>query len=245
MTGLSPRPAGGGGRGGPGSGSPRCAAPPGRSPVSPPGTCPPGRSSAPPPWPPSVRSSPLRLRRDEDGTGGLPGNGASGRVAQAGRGRVARGQGAARVLRGRRGPGRLPDPPRLHGRGRVAAAAAAGRGVARVRGGKAAADVAWYGMEASARWGVTRSIAARRSATPYLLLDLARARESFRALAAALPGMAVHYAVKANPHRSAAGLPAPRRVPVRGRILGGGPRGDPGRCGPGNGAVHPSGQARR
>jgi ornithine decarboxylase len=67
--------------------------------------------------------------------------------------------------------------------------------------GKAAADVAWYGMEASARWGVTRSIAARRPATPYLLLDLARARESFQALAAALPGMAVHYAVKANPHR--------------------------------------------
>ncbi|HXZ72821.1 MAG TPA: hypothetical protein VEH31_18380, partial [Streptosporangiaceae bacterium] len=67
--------------------------------------------------------------------------------------------------------------------------------------GKAAADVAWYGMEASARWGVTRSIAARRPGTPYLLLDLARARESFQALAAALPGMAVHYAVKANPHR--------------------------------------------
>ena len=66
--------------------------------------------------------------------------------------------------------------------------------------GKAAADVAWYGMEASARWGVTRSIAARQPATPYLLLDLAHARESFQALAAALPGMAVHYAIKANPH---------------------------------------------
>jgi hypothetical protein len=56
--------------------------------------------------------------------------------------------------------------------------------------GKAAADAAWYGMEASARWSVTRSIAARQPATPYLLLDLARARESFRALAAALPGVA-------------------------------------------------------
>jgi len=32
--------------------------------------------------------------------------------------------------------------------------------------GKAAADVAWYGMEASARWGVARSIAARRPAGP-------------------------------------------------------------------------------
>jgi hypothetical protein len=66
--------------------------------------------------------------------------------------------------------------------------------------GKAAADVAWYGLEASARWGVTRSTAARPSATPYLLLDVAHARESFLALAAALRGIAVHYAVKANPH---------------------------------------------
>jgi hypothetical protein len=33
--------------------------------------------------------------------------------------------------------------------------------------GKAAADVAWYGMEASARWGVTRSAAARQPTTPY------------------------------------------------------------------------------
>lgn len=66
--------------------------------------------------------------------------------------------------------------------------------------GKAAADVAWYGMEALARRGVARSIAVTQSATPYLLLDLARARESFQGLAAGLPGTAVHYAVKANPH---------------------------------------------
>jgi hypothetical protein len=32
--------------------------------------------------------------------------------------------------------------------------------------GKAVADVAWYGMEASARWGVTRSIAAGQPAAP-------------------------------------------------------------------------------
>ena len=32
--------------------------------------------------------------------------------------------------------------------------------------GKAAADVAWYGMEASARWGVTRSTAAGRPPAP-------------------------------------------------------------------------------
>jgi ornithine decarboxylase len=66
--------------------------------------------------------------------------------------------------------------------------------------GKAIADVAWYGMEASARRSVTWSAAAALPTTPYLLLDLARARESFRELTAALPGMAVHYAVKANPH---------------------------------------------
>ena len=66
--------------------------------------------------------------------------------------------------------------------------------------GKAAADVAWYGMEAVARRGVTRSVTARQQVTPYLLLDLAHARESFQALTAAMPGMAVHYAVKANPH---------------------------------------------
>src|SRR5215469_10200169 len=82
--------------------------------------------------------------------------------------------------------------------------------------GKAAADVAWYAMEASARRGMARGAAAGQSAsarrgmargaaaaqraTPYLLLDLARARDCFAALAAALPGVSVHYAVKANPH---------------------------------------------
>ena len=66
--------------------------------------------------------------------------------------------------------------------------------------GKVTADVAWYGMEASARRGVTRSGRAGPPSTPYLLLDLARVEESFRELAAALPGIAVHYAVKANPH---------------------------------------------
>ena len=66
--------------------------------------------------------------------------------------------------------------------------------------GKAAADVAWYGTEALARRGATRTAAGRPRATPYLLLDVARARESFRSLAAALPGVAVHYAIKANPH---------------------------------------------
>jgi hypothetical protein len=69
--------------------------------------------------------------------------------------------------------------------------------------GKAAADVAWYGLEASARRGVAWSAAGTKAragqATPFLVLDLARARESFRQLAAALPGVAVHYAVKANP----------------------------------------------
>jgi ornithine decarboxylase len=66
--------------------------------------------------------------------------------------------------------------------------------------GKAAADVAWYAMEASARRGITRGAATTTPATPYLLLDLARAKDCFAALAAALPGVRVHYAVKANPH---------------------------------------------
>jgi ornithine decarboxylase len=45
-----------------------------------------------------------------------------------------------------------------------------------------------------------RGFGASQPQRPYLLLDLARARESYRALAAGLPGVAVHYAVKANPH---------------------------------------------
>jgi ornithine decarboxylase len=65
--------------------------------------------------------------------------------------------------------------------------------------GKVAADVAWYGMEASARRGVARTVPGGQPATPYVLLDLARAKDSFAELAAALPGVAVHYAVKANP----------------------------------------------
>jgi ornithine decarboxylase len=66
--------------------------------------------------------------------------------------------------------------------------------------GKAAADLAWYGMEALARQGMARSLAVARPATPYLRLDITRAAVSFGELAAALPGMTVHYAVKANPH---------------------------------------------
>ena len=66
--------------------------------------------------------------------------------------------------------------------------------------GKAAADLAWYGMEASARRGMARSLAVAQPATPYLRLDVGRAADSFRELAAALPGVAVYYAVKANPH---------------------------------------------
>jgi ornithine decarboxylase len=70
--------------------------------------------------------------------------------------------------------------------------------------GKAAADVAWYGLEASARRGVTWSVRAAKPgtaklATPYLALDPACAAECFSELAAALPGIAIHYAVKANP----------------------------------------------
>jgi ornithine decarboxylase len=66
--------------------------------------------------------------------------------------------------------------------------------------GKAAADVAWYGMEAVSRWGVTKSVNGRGPAAPRLLLDPRRAVDSYRALAAAFPKVAIHYAVKANPH---------------------------------------------
>ena len=66
--------------------------------------------------------------------------------------------------------------------------------------GKVAADVSWYGVEASARRSVAWTVLGARPATPYVLLDLARAKDSFAELAAALPGVAVHYAVKANPH---------------------------------------------
>ena len=66
--------------------------------------------------------------------------------------------------------------------------------------GKAAADAAWYGMEASVRRGVAQSAAATQPKPRYLPLDLARARESFQELTAAFPTMTVHYAVKANPH---------------------------------------------
>src|SRR5215469_5600765 len=66
--------------------------------------------------------------------------------------------------------------------------------------GKVAADAAWYGMEALARRGVAWTVLGARPAAPYVLFDLARAQSSFAELAAALPGVAVHYAVKANPH---------------------------------------------
>ena len=66
--------------------------------------------------------------------------------------------------------------------------------------GKIAADMAWHGMKASPRRVVPWTVTAAQPATPYLLLDLARANDSFAELAAALPGVAVHYAVKANPH---------------------------------------------
>ena len=66
--------------------------------------------------------------------------------------------------------------------------------------GKAAADLAWYGMEASARRAWPGRPPAARPATPYLRLDVTRAAGSFAELAAAFPGVAVHYAVKANPH---------------------------------------------
>src|SRR5215469_14110925 len=66
--------------------------------------------------------------------------------------------------------------------------------------GKIATDMAWHGMKASPRVGVPWSVAAGPPATPYLLLDLARANDSFAELAGALAGVAVHYAVKANPH---------------------------------------------
>jgi len=80
------------------------------------------------------------------------------------------------------------------------AAALAGRVWLGLAVGKIAADMAWHGMKAGPRGGVPWTVTAVQPATPHLLLDLARARDSFAELAAALPGVAVHYAVKANPH---------------------------------------------
>jgi hypothetical protein len=85
---------------------------------------------------------------------------------QAGRGRVARGQRAARLLRGAEA---LDDflirPGCLAGAAWLLRSLPGGVWLGFVVG-KAVADIAWYGMEASARWGVTRSIAAGQPAAP-------------------------------------------------------------------------------
>jgi ornithine decarboxylase len=54
--------------------------------------------------------------------------------------------------------------------------------------------------EAHLRLAAAPDAGAGRPATPYLALDLATAVRRFRMLARTLPGTAVHYAVKANPH---------------------------------------------
>ena len=82
----------------------------------------------------------------------------------------------------------------------VRASALVGRVLLGFAVSKIAADLAWHGVKAQARGSVPWTVTAARPATPYLRLDLARARDSFAELAAALPGVAVHYAVKANPH---------------------------------------------
>src|SRR5690242_3908136 len=79
------------------------------------------------------------------------------------------------------------------------AAALTGRAWLGLAVGKIAADTAWQGMKAAPRGRVPWTVTAAQPATPYLLLDLARAKDSFAGLAAALPGVAIHYAVKANP----------------------------------------------
>ena len=58
--------------------------------------------------------------------------------------------------------------------------------------GKVAADVAWYGMEAAARRGVARSLAASRSAPQCPQVEVARVVDTCRELAGALPGAAQH-----------------------------------------------------
>ena len=97
----------------------------------------------------------------------------------------------------------FPDPSRLPGRRRVAAAAAARRGVARVPGGQGRRrrGLVWpRGVRPAGRGLVRRHRETpAKPATPYMSLDLARATGRYRELAVALPGVAVHYAVKANP----------------------------------------------
>jgi hypothetical protein len=58
--------------------------------------------------------------------------------------------------------------------------------------GKAAADLAWYGMEAAARRGVARSLAASRPAPQALRAEAARAVGNCQELAGAFPAAAPH-----------------------------------------------------
>jgi len=87
----------------------------------------------------------------------------------------------------------------MHG---IRAAVLTGKDTGRTASGTIAAisGFAGHGRKATGRGGVPWTITTAQPATPYLLLDLGRARDSFAELAGALPGVAVHYAVKANPH---------------------------------------------
>jgi len=87
----------------------------------------------------------------------------------------------------------------MHG---IRAAVLTGKDSRRTASGTTAAisGFAGHGRKATGRGGVPRTITTAQPATPYLLFDLGRARDSFDELAGALPGVAVHYAVKANPH---------------------------------------------
>ena len=158
---------------------------------------------------------------------------------------MARDDTAAGLVRGRRSPGRVRDPPGVPGRRRVAGPAAARRGVARVRGrkGRRGRGLVRHGSLGSAGRGPV----ARRRPARYPV-PAARYRAGHRQL----PGTGRRVAGgdsalrgQGQPPSPAAGLPARSRMPVRGRLLGGGPGGHPGRRRPVGRAVHQSGQTRR
>ena len=89
----------------------------------------------------------LWVHRCKDRGCGPPGYGPPGRMAQAGRRDMARDHRTAGLVRGRRSAGRVLRPPRVPGWCRVASPAAAGRGVAGIRGrqGCRRSGLVWHG----------------------------------------------------------------------------------------------------
>ena len=187
----------------------------------------------------------LRVRRGQDCGCGPPGHGSPGRMAQAGRRDMARDHGAAGLVRGRRSAGRVPGPPRVPGRRCVAGPAATGRGMAGVRGrqGCRGRGLVRHGGFGPPRRGPRRHRRAAGDPVPAARPRPGQGQLRRAGRCAARGGGPLRG--QSQPPSPAPGLPARGRLQVRGRIVGGGPRGDPGRRGPVGDVVHPPGQTRR